>query len=480
MKAGIDIMNDLTYIDYDGISVPLGYYYDPVSSVLKVPRGYTLPRLQSRIKSAYEYTFIDMPDYEYNNAGWDVQKTPYDYQEEIIETITRAYDKGVTQYIIDLVGGKGKTLTSLFIAAKMNVPVLIICKSTELIKQWYSGLLNKTTCKVHDIYNLKGLGAVNYVESMTYTHPIYISTHATIRNIISTYGYKVFNRMLLKMGVGLKIIDEFDTEFKNIIDIDLNSAIKYNLYLTATVYKNGKGEDKVFQATFKGVKRIGGEMFEAEVPNRVCDWVIINSHPDPSQRNLVYNFNRKEFNAYRYNDYLFKSKKDDVLIPFMKEYIPKFRDTSDKDDVCIIYCEKKESCFIMSEILITYFEIPARDVGVVNSDIDEYNKNENMKKKYICTTAKSMGRGIDVSNMVLGINLEVYAGESIFEQQVFRLGRVGSIKEGRYVNLVDSAFAMIVTWNRAKLDLTDKLFKVFVKKYFDCESGEYKQREDEL
>lgn len=472
VKAILNIMDDLTAVDYDGILLPLGYSADPTKGVLKIPKGYTIPKLRQRINIDFEYEKIDIPEPERNDKGWLLNKTPYEYQDTIKTTILRAFERGETQYIIDLIGGKGKTLTSLFIASELNVPTLIIAKSTDLIKQWVDGLLNKSDLTIHDIYQLKGAGSINYVESMNYTHPIYIATHATIRSIISNYGYVVFNKMLRKMGVGLKIIDEFDTEFKNIMDIDLNSAIRYNMYLTATVYKNNSSEDKVFQNAFKSVKRIGGDMFKHEKPNRRCEWVKIKSHPSPEDRNMVYNYKEQQFNNYRYCDYLFHRKRNTVLIPMITPYIEDFRDNSKKEATCVIYCEKKEACSIMAEILITHFNISSKDIGIINSDIDEYNKKENLKKKYICSTAKSMGRGTDITSTSLGINLEQYAGESIFEQQVYRLGRIGA-DEGLYVNFVDCSYTMIENYNVGKLDHVDELFKEFKVKYFNCETKEY-------
>lgn len=489
IKAAISIMDDLTAIDYDGIPVPLGYKYDPIMkpnkmniySRLIVPKGYTLAKIQSKTTYDYTYEKIDYMEPEPLGAKWTVNKTPFDYQDEIITTIMRAFNKGDTQYIIDLVGGKGKTLTSLFIASMLGVPTLVICKSTELISQWVDNLMKKTDLKTYDVYQLKGGGSVTYVESLSngITHPIYIATHATIRSIISTYGYIVINKMLAKMGIGLKIIDEFDTEFANIMDIDLNTMVRYNLYLTATVYKNNKSEDKVFQNAFKSVKRIGREMFPDEKPNRTCDWVISKSHPDPTERNMVYNFKTREFNAYRYNDYLFHKKRDSFLIPIITPYIKEFEETHKKENICVIFCEKKESCLIMSDILIHNFGIDPRDIGIVNSDISESDKVINKQKRYICSTAKSLGRGVDISSMTMGLNLEVYAGTSIFEQQVFRLGRTGG-EEGKYVNFVDISFYMIENWNKGKLDYLDTLFKSYEYKYFDSIKKEFVKSERDL
>ena len=478
IKAMIDIMDDLTFIDYDGVPNPVGYSYDPNKGTLKIPKGYTLQRIQSKIKTKYTYEKIDALEVEHNDLGWDVHRTPYDYQMEIINETLRHFDKGHNQFIIDLVGGKGKTLTALFIASKLNVPILIICKSNELIKQWYSGLLEKTSLKIDDIYRLEGAGAINYIESMTYKHPVYISTHATIRNIISKFGYIVLNKALNRMGVGLKIIDEFDQEFKNIMDIDLNTPIMHNIYLTATTYKNSKNEDKVFQHAFKSIKRKGGEMFLDEIPKRDMKYVYIKTYPDPLDRKVVYNYNANEFNNYRYNTYL-ADKKRPYLIAMLRPFIEEFRDKSDKEDICVVYCEKKETCGIVAKILSTQFGIETKDIGIVNSDIDEYQKKENMKKKYICSTAKSLGRGIDLSLLTLGINLEVYAGESIFEQQVFRLGRTGG-KHGTFVTFSDVSFSIIESWNTVKLEPGAALFDKVDLLYLDVTTGKFINRRDDL
>lgn len=83
--------------------------------------------------------------------------------------------------------------------------------------------------------------------------------------------------------------------------------------------------------------------------------------------------------------------------------------------------KRKRLCGIVAKwILSTQFGIETKDIGIVNSD--EYQKKEEYEEKNISALInKSLGRGIDLSLLTLGINLEVYAGESIFEQQVFRL-----------------------------------------------------------
>lgn len=480
IKNTIEITQDLSFVDYDGNNVPLGHSYDSIKGTLKIPRGYGLRRIQSKYSNP-EIVTMNVSAPKVNNDIWTVKLKPFDYQEKIIETIRYAFleeSSEQTQFIIDLIGGKGKTLTSVMLAAEFGVPILIIVKTNDLMKQWYDVLMDKTSLRFSDVYQIKGTGSVIYAQSMTYRHPVYITTHASLRSIIQTYGYKTLNEMIIRMGIGLKIIDEFDTEFKNIIDIDLNTFIPFNLYLTATVYKNNSGEDKVFQNAFKCVPRIGAEFFKEEVPNRTCEWVNYKSNPGRDERYLVYSFN-KEFSAYKYNDYLFVKKRDSVLIPLIKPYIDKFERYTLPTDVCVIFCEKKASCIIMSEILINVFKIPAREIGIINSDIDESEKKENFKCRYIISTAKSLGRGIDLKGIKMGLNLEQYSGTSIFEQQVFRLGRTGG-NEGWFVNFIDCSYNMLKNWNRGKLFYTDKLFKEFKELYFDVKTETYVSSEDEL
>ena len=452
LKGVLTIIENLTSTTYDGAKFPLGHLYDSYRNILRVPRGYTLERLRNELGVDLNVKRVGHMPLDETPVEFSIKVKPFDYQEKIIKECVKSFKEN-SQFIIDLPTGKGKSLTSLFIASLLKVNTLIIVKDTNLLNQWYGNIIDKTSCTRNDILVMQGMGAVNYVESMSRPHKFYIIQHASIRAIIDKIGYGGFNKMLVKMNVGLKIIDEFDLEVKNIIEFDLQTAIKFNLYETATVYKNSKSDDAVFQNIFGNTPRMGKEFFTNEVPNRDCIWVKYNSMLPIKMKQSCYI--KDNFVSYYYNDMMFK-RNPHIIKELAEPYVKEYMSVRDKDDICAIYVEKIESCGYMFSILQN-IGVDPKDIGIINSEIESSDKAKAFIRPFIITTIKSFGRGVDVSGLTYIINFENYAGMSLFEQQIGRIGRVGG-KRGKYINFVDTGFFILVKYNSRKERFLDQAF----------------------
>lgn len=452
MRPTLKLMDSLTSYDLKGDKIPLGYLSD--GNNIRVGKGYGLKKLQE----LYGNIPVVKKDDLYMTYRKDhvkhlrIAKKPFDYQEVIFNKCIEHF-KTETQFIINLPTGKGKTMTALFIAQQLDVPMLVIIKDKNLKRQWFDKLHHECGIKYDDICEITGFGSVNYLESIKTPAPVYVMTHSSIRSIVGSLGWQKFNMLLYQMGIGLKVIDEFDMEFRNIIEVDLNTSIRYNLYLTATTYKSSKSEDVVYQNTFRNTVMCGKEFFVNEVGARIVDIVSFKSSPSSKERYLAYDF-KGNFTPYRYNDYLFTNKRE-TLIKILKPYIKDFLDNYDKEDLMTLHVEKKESCKIMQDILVYDFKIDISDTGILNSDTEDSIRHHVMKKKFIISTAKSCGRGLDIPNLVYLINLETFASTSTFEQQIGRIGRVGG-KPGKYVMFIDRSYLPIIMFNKGKLSLLEK------------------------
>jgi len=451
MRASLKIMDMLTSYDLKGDKIPLGYLND--GNNLRIGKGFDLKIIQEcfgrieHVKKKELYMEYRKDHIKHLN----ITLNPFDYQADIIKKVLSEF-KDNTQFTINLPTGKGKTMTALMIAKALDVPVLIIIKDKNLKKQWFDKLHKDCKIRYDDICEITGFSSVSYLESIQVPASVYVMTHASIRSIVGSLGYQKFNLLLHRMGIGLKVIDEFDMEFRNIIELDLNTSIRYNLYLTATTYKSSKSEDVVYQNTFKNVPRAGKEFFVDEIGARIVDIVSFKSSPNTKERYLCYDF-KGNFTPFRYNDYLFNTKRETlikVLKPFIEEFLTKY----DAEDLMSIHVEKKESCKIMQDILVYDFKINISDTGILNSDTDDRIRPAVMKKKFIISTAKSCGRGLDIPNLVYLINLETFASTSTFEQQIGRIGRVGG-KPGKYVMFIDRSYLPIIMFNKGKIKMLE-------------------------
>lgn len=475
IKGAVDLMGNLNATSFKGDILPLGYQYDYGKKILKVHRGVGLKYL-SKFFPRYTYVMKEGMKSIALKESFTVNKTPFDYQEKIRDKAHASYiETDDKVFVCNLPTGRGKSLTTLFIAALLKTPFLIIVKNEAIRNPWFKSFMKSTNLKMDtDIYEIVGGGGFNHILSMTKPYKGYVIKHQSIRHIIKEYGYIGLNKMLFKAGIGLKVIDEFDTEFSSTIDIDLNTAIKYNLYLTATVYKNDKSEDKVFQTTFQNVTQMGKEFFPNYKPNRIGELVYFKSYPDPKDRFCCLN-KVSDFSPYLYNDYLFDKRKE-MLTDLIKPYIEKFKVEFPKESKICLYVEKKDACKKMCEILVKQFGVSLKDIAIVNDDV----QNKDYSKKWIISTNKSMGRGIDVDNLDFGINLENYAGPSILEQQAGRFGRIGNPQEGFFVTVVDCSYQYIRNWNATKDERMKDFFKAVNKKYYNSKTKTYVASEEDI
>ena len=469
MRFALNMMSSLNATSFKGDIIPLGYQFDYANKVLKIHKGCGLPFIYKHFTNGFDLVQKEAMPYITFKGDFEINKKPFSYQEEILNIANETYSRKTDNLLVcNLPTGRGKSVTSIFMAKALKTPFIIIVKNESIRAPWIKSFMKSTNLKMgDDIYEISGMKGLNYIMSMSKPHRGYIVKHASIRAIINEVGYIGLNKMLMKAGIGFKIIDEFDTEFSSIIDIDLNTGIKYNLYLTATVYKNDKSEDRVFQKTFTTVLRTGKEYFPDYKPNRDCEFVYFKSYPNPKDRFCVFNA-VNNFSSYLYNDYLF-DKKTEMMIDLITPYIDKFKKEFPAQSKICIYVEKKESCRKMAFILVKRFGVDMKDISIINDEV----VNKDYSKKWFVSTGKSMGRGIDVDNLDFGINLENYAGLSILEQQTGRFGRVGNPQKGFFVNFVDCSYKYIIQYNKSKLDKLDELFDNHTLLYYDTKEKKY-------
>lgn len=469
MRGCIELMEELTSLAFDGSKVPLGHIYDMYSNILRIPAGYSIERVLEKFKTVKTNTINigAMPILDSEAGNFICRATPFPYQKLIVDRGCDIFKKQY-QFIIDLKTGKGKSLTAIMLSARLSGSTLIICKTEDLMKQWYTNIIKHTNCKREDIMVVVGMQGLNHIENMSRPYKFYIILHASLRSIIERVGYKKLNQIFHKMNIGKKIVDEFDTEVSTSMELDLNTAIRYNIYCSATVYKNSPSEDKVFKHAYYNVERMGGDFFDNEVPNRDMIWVEYDSKPTPPDRFGCYvNGN---FISYKHNDYMFK-KRTHIIKGLTAKYIKKYFEIRQPGDVGVIYVEKISTCTIMFNILVSLGVKPS-EIGIVNSEIKDAERASAFSKPIIITTTKSFGRGLDVPGIVYILNYENYAGLSIFEQHIGRIGRTGG-KRGLFINASDKAFKILQRYNAKK---KKNMHTMFDKITF--EEFEYKEEEE--
>jgi len=283
-------------------------------------------------------------------------------------------------------------------------------------------------------------------------------THSMFKSLIRNYGIEKINEILFtKIGINLKVLDEFDREVGNMYYMDSMMGFRYGIYLTGTKFKSLKPDDRLFQLIFKKVKTLGTDI---KLPaNKDVLFVHYNFNPSSGEH---FKISRDEgtFKVY-YNNYI--AQKDVLLDYIMKKFYYDSEEERDKNDKKLFkkllkedgqvqfFVGRIENCNIVKEKLIKRFGIPEEDIGIINSSLNNRLKAENINKPFLVTTSLSLGRGVDSEYVRALVLLEFHFSLSELQQQIARVGRIGK-KFGYIVYPVDHSFSKVMMNYNSKVN----------------------------
>lgn len=383
---------------------------------------------------------------------------PLEHQVGIIDSSYSAFKNGETRICISLEPGFGKTFIALSLAQMLGTKMLFITKSSTLKDQAYEAFKNASDLKGVLVVNTSK-GFFDIVKNNLDEINCIILTHDMIASIIKTYGQKYFIESIEKIGIGIKIFDEFDLEVSSMYKLETILNIRYNLYLTGTKFKSLRPDDRVFKLIFHNAKDLGSDI--KLLPNKDIDILMFKSIPAPLETNRVMFRNR--FNIHAYNKVL--NQKDHIYDKLKEIYWDSgFLETLKKDNgQTIFFVGRIDRCEAIREKLIIEWGIKPDDIGIVNTSIKQSEKIKAMEKPYIISIMESMGRGIDMKNLRCIILMEFHFSLSSFLQTINRVGRVGK-KFGKVIYPVDTSFYMIEnTYKKRKGLIAEKFSHVNIK-----------------
>ena len=454
-----DLMNALSTINY-ATEEQEPFCYILGEKNLRVPRGVGDTWLMNKL-GVYG-TIHEGPTFPYDSTKYfNINKKPFPEQMKVIYLSLKAFKAGHTQVIIDMPTGRGKTFTATAIASELGCNILVLVKTEVLLNQWAGekgSFVNHTKLRPRFICAMRGSKwfMSTYEENLGYK--IFVTTHATLRSIIDQQGSPFITEWCIKNKIGLKIFDEFDTEVDSMLKLDFITSVRYNLYLSATTFKNGQYDDAAFQKMIKDIPKYGKD-FYVEKPNRIAYIYGFKSEPTREDRKTCYNYKGK-FVPDKHMALNMKSQgfwntlKDIVKTHAMPIY------EMDKGHKIVIMCGKIENCKIVKDFLIENFNIPLKHIAEFHSEVPKGEKELALTKPFIISITDSIGRGLDISKIKLTIDMETYAGGSIFKQATGRNGRVGG-ETGIYIKAIDKSFMESIRYYKKLHKFFDEEFKMF-------------------
>lgn len=386
---------------------------------------------------------VDIEPFPYIRMSRDItmKNPPKDkIQEEVIEKVLSGFTKYRNpRVVISLATGRGKTYVATNIISKLNVRTIIFVKSTKLREQWFESFKKHTDCDnilvtsgSKDLMNL-----MDYEDGLP---DIIITTHSTVNSFVSQTSMKELAVLFIKIGIGLKIYDEFDLENSSMFKIDCNTAIKFNLYLSATDFKSFKQEDIIFTKIYEDSYNIGKEY--KEVIERKAKFIFFNSHPSKKEigKCHVYTADGPQFSYQKFHEYTINKKGYyDELTDLWNNYIKHIYESKDKLKTAFLIGRINTATDFKKQ-LMEITGVKSSEIGIFNSETPKDKRDLALSKKLIISTSNSLGRGVDLSGLDTLVDFETRHSFSVTKQVIGRVSRSGMKNVGTYIQFIDKGF----------------------------------------
>ena len=449
------------FLIYDPIfhkTTPLGMYYDEENRRLYLPRGIDLYYVEKIVKESsldYDVDIGREYPYKYHHIKNKIMMKYAPKDERQVETLKfalcldqYAQNSNRAQFAINLNTGAGKTYCALGTIAYLGIRSIIITSQKGILDQWGDRISEYCDIDKSELVMLKGSDMLNRIyhgKSSLIGKSIYFITHSTIQSYASRYGWEAVGVIFEKLGIGVKIYDESHLDFINVSMIDFFTNVWRTYYLTATPSRSDKDENRIYKLYIKNVPSI--ELFDKENDPRT-NYISIKFNSNPSPKDIImckhpiYRLNR-----IKYIDYLMNN--DRFWIMF--DYIFNLIYTS--GGKALFYIGTNEGIQKAYDRILRCYPELADDVGIYTSIVDSGTKQLEKQKKYILSTTKSAGAGEDIKDLQYSVVLaEPFKSEVLTRQT---LGRTRN-RNTTYIELVDVAFSMLVSYYNAKKPIFSK------------------------
>lgn len=432
------------------------FYYDDETKTLYLPRGFDDAKLSDILKRPINY--VDLKTKPKRISFSMITPPRNDVQKESIRFLTGkdeySYMKDVSQAVLSLPGGGGKTYSAIAAMSIYGVKTIVITHTVDIRDQWVERFKEYTNLSESSIEIIDGsaklVNCLNGKSRASFNNAsCYLVVHRTLDMFMKENGIKALDKVMRKLGIGLKIIDECHKEFANTLMIDYATNVWKTFYLTAT-FKRSIADDKLFQTSFNRVHKLYKNTEEMGQTRNVY-YIIDEFCTNISQVEIAGMIVKKMFNAYRYIDT--ELEYGDILDHVYK-WLKWFYIDRGEDGKCYIISPKKSSCEVMYKLAKQ--TLPDKKICIHNSDgkIDDLSEYD-----VICATFKMVGTGNDLDGLRMIINTEPIGSDANIDQLVHRLMRGKDTRNAYYIEPIDKRIPNIVNMLKRR----KRVMKKFVK-----------------
>lgn len=370
--------------------------------------------------------------------------------------------------------GTGKTFMACYSAIKVGLKTLIIVPTSGIKVQWGETLTNmfnvppekvKLVNSPKDFINVKA----DFV----------IVSQASLAVLNKTYDLE---RVMKDNKFGIKVIDEVQMWFHNIIKVDANSNIANNWYLTGTFGRSGEEENKLYQEMFGDLaifreKDKNPTLFNRKPGNVYGMKPHMHVKMMWTRSGLSKEEIRKVSSTMRYSERAGKWMRYGISIPAYTELVipsdgtmtrflrnvltvVKMANNEVKYGKMLILSSTINSCNVLLDYVSKMY--PDKKIGTINS---RNTKDENDRVKAECdiliSTVKSAGTGFDVKDLSKLVVCEQFKSWILADQVSGRLRRRPDGKDTYMWDIVDSEVPQLRAWANERADVLRRKSKSF-------------------
>lgn len=366
------------------------------------------------------------------------------------------------------------TFMACYSAIRVGLRTLIIVPTSGIKVQWadtLTGMFGVKPERVKTVNTPKDFINVN--------SDFVIVSQASLAVLNNTYDLE---RIMKLNRFGIKVIDEVQMWFHNIIKVDANSNIYNNWYLTGTFGRSGDEENTLYQKMFGDLAMFREKDKKATIFNRKPGNVYgMKPHMHVKMMWGKSGLSKEEVRAVsksiRYSERAGKWMRYGISIPAYTELIIPSDGTMTRylRDLLKIIKEAEESVnygrtLILGstigtvEIVADYVRkmFPNKKVATYHS---RNSKQENEDGKLNCdiliSTTSSCGTGFDMKDLSKLVVFAQYKSWILADQVSGRLRRRPDGKDTYMWDIVDATVPQLRAWANARADVLQRKSKTF-------------------
>ncbi len=366
------------------------------------------------------------------------------------------------------------TFMACYCAIKVGLRTLIITPTSSIKAQWgetLTGMFNVDPSKVLVVNSPK--------QFFNVTADFVIVSQASLASINKTYDLE---KVMKANKFGIKVIDEVQMWFHNIIKVDANSNICNNWYITGTFGRSGAEENNLYQKMFGNLAIFREKQKEPTIFDRRPGNIYgMKPHTHVKMMWAHSGISHEEIqsvnNSIRYSERSGKWVRYGINVPsYMNIIIPpdgtmtKFLKTilkviSDAEKQVtygktLIIGNTISSALVIMSYLQKMF--PNKKIGTIHSRQSKA-ENEIAKKEcdIIVSTTSSCGTGFDWKGLSKLINYAAFASWILTDQISGRLRRRDDGQDTYMWDIVDADVKQLRAWANSRADVERRKSKTF-------------------